>query len=257
MTKKYMLDCTVSANEPLSDAYFMVRLTYDQALPPMLPGQFAEVRVDGSSSTYLRRPISICDVDQEKNELSLLVQKIGDGTHQLATLKKNDILNLIVPLGKPYTMPVATSNASVLLVGGGVGIAPLLFLGRALKGLGVAPKFLLGFRSKKEMLSVEEYQQYGEVYITTEDGSVGEKGFVTQHSILSTEIDQIYTCGPTPMMKAVAKYATENKVECEVSLENTMACGIGACLCCVTDTKKGHQCVCTEGPVFNIKELKW
>lgn len=257
MTKKHMLDCTVSANEPLNEAYFMLRLTYNQALPSMLPGQFAEVRVDGSPSTYLRRPISICDVDREKNELSLLIQKIGDGTHQLAELKVNDILNLIIPLGKSYTLPNSDSKASVLLIGGGVGIAPLLFLGRTLKALGIEPQFLLGFRSKKEMLSVENYQQYGKVYITTEDGSIGEKGFVTQHSILNSKIDQIYTCGPTPMMKAVAKYAIENEVECEVSLENTMACGIGACLCCVTDTKKGHQCVCTEGPVFNIKELKW
>ncbi|MDD4419004.1 MAG: dihydroorotate dehydrogenase electron transfer subunit, partial [Bacteroides graminisolvens] len=103
-----------------------------------------------------------------------------------------------------------------------------------------------------------EFTQYGNVFTTTEDGSMGEKGYVTQHSLLSTQtFNKIYTCGPKPMMMAVAKYAKTNNIECEVSLENTMACGFGVCLCCVENTTEGHICVCKEGPVFNIKKLLW
>ena len=115
------------------------------------------------------------------------------------------------------------------------------------------------FRSSaKDLLELEMFEKFGRVLTTTEDGSVGEKGFVTQHSVWEKEsFDQIFTCGPTPMMKAIAKLATEKQIDCEVSLENKMACGVGACLCCVEDTKDGHRCVCSDGPVFNSKNLKW
>ena len=103
----------------------------------------------------------------------------------------------------------------------------------------------------------EEFEKHAKVYYTTEDGSYGEKGYPTQHSILQERFDHIFCCGPSPMMKAVAKYAYSNNIDCEVSLENMMACGIGACLCCVNDTQEGHKCVCTDGPVFNINDLKW
>ncbi len=110
----------------------------------------------------------------------------------------------------------------------------------------------------KDLLELDLFKQLGEVFVTTEDGSVGEKGFVTQHSIFQRKIDHIACCGPSPMMKAVAKIAQEKEIDCEVSLENLMACGIGACLCCVEDTiDEGNVCVCQDGPVFNIKRLKW
>ena len=122
-----------------------------------------------------------------------------------------------------------------------------------------SPCFLLGARSAKDLLQLSEFEKYGKVYVTTEDGSRGERGYVTSHTILSEEsFDMIYTCGPKPMMVAVAKYAKEHGIECEVSLENHMACGLGACLCCVEDIKdEGNVCVCKEGPVFNIKKLLW
>ena len=150
------------------------------------------------------------------------------------------------------------ASDKLLLVGGGVGTAPMLYLGEQLAKKGHKPTFLLGARSDKDLLQLEEFAKYGEVYTTTEDGSHGEKGYVTQHSILNkVRFEQIYTCGPKPMMVAVAKYAKSNQIECEVSLENTMACGIGACLCCVENTTEGHLCVCKEGPVFNINKLLW
>ena len=132
--------------------------------------------------------------------------------------------------------------------------------------MGAAPTFLLGARTASDLLMLDEFAKYGKVYVTTEDGSAGEKGFVTQHTILQTPFDRIATCGPKPMMMAVARLAKMKDIDTEVSLENMMACGVGACLCCVEKTKDdsaadGNEtrnvCVCKEGPVFNIKRLLW
>lgn len=255
--KKFILDLTVNSVEALSDKHVLIKLTDDQPLPEMLPGQFVEVRVDNSPSTFLRRPISINNVDYDCNELWLLVAAVGDGTRQLQKLQKGDRLNCMLPLGNSFTM-LTDSAQKVLLVGGGVGVAPLLYFGKRIKAMGGEPTFLLGARSAKDVLERELFEQVGRVFITTEDGSEGEKGFVTNHSVLAQEhFDRISTCGPKPMMMAVARYAFKNDIECEVSLENKMACGVGACLCCVEKTVEGNKCVCKEGPVMNIKKLTW
>ena len=255
--KKYILDLTVNSVEALSDKHVLIKLTDDKPLPEMLPGQFVEVRVDNTPSTFLRRPISINNVDYNHNELWLLVAAVGDGTRQLQKLQKGDRLNCVLPLGNSFTMPT-DSTQKVLLVGGGVGVAPLLYFGKRIKAMGGEPTFLLGARSTKDVLERELFEQVGRVLITTEDGSEGEKGFVTNHSVLAQEhFDRISTCGPKPMMMAVARYAFKNDIECEVSLENKMACGVGACLCCVEKTVEGNKCVCKEGPVMNIKKLTW
>ena len=256
--KKYILDLTVRAVEQLSPKHVLIRLTDEEPLPEMLPGQFVEVRVDGSPATFLRRPISINFVDREHNELWLMVAMVGDGTRRLGLLQEGDVLNCVLPLGNGFTLP-SEQNAmrKVLLVGGGVGVAPLLYLGAALKDSGLEPTFLLGGRTGKDLLELELFERYGHVCLTTEDGSRGEQGFVTNHSVLGEHFDRIYTCGPTPMMKAVASYARKTGTDCEVSLENMMACGLGACLCCVEKTKRGNLCVCKDGPVFDIDELLW
>ena len=255
--KKYCLDLTVKSVEHINEKYVLLKLTDENPLPEMIPGQFVEIQVDGSKTTFLRRPISINDVDREDNTLHLLIACIGDGTRQLGTLAVGAKVNIVLPLGNGFTMP-SSPEKKHLLVGGGVGVAPLLYLGRMIKEMGGEPTFLLGARSKKDLLMLDEYRKIGRVFITTEDGSEGEKGFVTNHSVLSNEIfDMISTCGPKPMMMAVARYASNAGIECEVSLENKMACGVGACLCCVEDTIDGHVCVCKEGPVINIKKLKW
>ena len=255
--KKYCLDLTVKSVEHINEKYVLLKLTDENPLPEMIPGQFVEIQVDGSKTTFLRRPISINDVDREDNTLHLLIACIGDGTRQLGTLAVGAKVNIVLPLGNGFTMP-SSPEKKHLLVGGGVGVAPLLYLGRKIKEMGGEPTFLLGARSKKDLLMLDEYRKIGRVFITTEDGSEGEKGFVTNHSVLSSEIfDMISTCGPKPMMMAVARYASNAGIECEVSLENKMACGVGACLCCVEDTIDGHVCVCKEGPVINIKKLKW
>lgn len=254
--KKYILDLRVRAVEQLSQKHVLIRLTDESPLPDMLPGQFVEVRVDGSPSTYLRRPISINYVDKLQNELWLMVAMVGEGTHRLGQLKAGDTVNCVLPLGNSFTMPTSQAE-KVLLVGGGVGVAPMLYMGSALKASGCEPTFLLGGRTGKDLLELDIFNRYGRVCLTTEDGSVGEKGFVTNHSVLQEHFDRIATCGPTPMMKAVARYARQKGVECEVSLENMMACGLGACLCCVEKTTDGNLCVCKDGPVFNVKRLLW
>lgn len=270
--KKSILDLRVVSVERVHERYVLLRLTHDEPLPEMLPGQFVEVRVDDSPSTFLRRPISINFVDCQKNELWLLVAVVGDGTRHLSQLRQGDTLNCVLPLGNGFSLseggslksevgsePSAlTPQPSPLLVGGGVGVAPLLYLGSQLKTQGIEPTFLLGARTGKDLLMLDEFRRYGRVFVTTEDGSEGEKGFVTQHSILKSEqFTMIQTCGPTPMMKAVARFAKEAGVACEVSLENLMACGLGACLCCVEKTVDGNLCVCKDGPVFNINRLLW
>ena len=259
---KHLLDLRVLRVEHLHPDYVLLVLTLPgKPLPDMQPGQFVEVRVDGSPSTFLRRPISINRATPD--ELWLLIHSIGDGTRRLATLQPGDTLNCLLPLGRGFTLPERQAAAPgearhYLLIGGGVGTAPLLYLGERLKALGQHVTFILGGRTGDDVLQAEQFKEIGSVCITTNDGSLGEKGFVTQHSILQEgRFDQICTCGPKPMMQAVARWAHERNVPCEVSLENMMACGLGACLCCVEDTRHGHLCVCKDGPVFNTDELKW
>ena len=254
--KKYILDLRVKSVEKVGGRDSLLKLTHEQPLPEMVPGQFVEVRVDNSPSTFLRRPISINFVDRDANELWLLVAAIGEGTRHITTLKPGDTLNCVLPLGNGFTMPKSSSDR-VLLVGGGVGVAPRLYMGAEMKRNGIEPTFLLGARSAADLLEIDLFRRYGRVCITTEDASEGEKGFVTNHSVLGEKFDMIATCGPKPMMVAVARYAYKAGVECEASLENMMACGLGACLCCVEKTTEGNLCVCKEGPVLNIKKLLW
>lgn len=255
--KKFCLDLTVSQVDRLSEKYVLIRLTDSRPLPDILPGQFVEVRIDDSPTTFLRRPISIHFLDRKANELWLLVAIIGDGTRRLARLKAGDQLNCVLPLGNGFTLPKSPAMR-FLLVGGGVGVAPLLYLGSRFQAMGGAPTFLLGARSASDVLEKADFAAVGRVFVTTEDGSFGERGFVTDHSILRRErFDFIATCGPKPMMQAVAHYARQSETPCEVSLENMMACGIGACLCCVEKSVEGNVCVCKEGPVFNINRLLW
>lgn len=281
--KKYITDFRVVANEALSSRLYLLRLTPadGSTVTECRPGQFAELRVDGEPSVFLRRPISIHRIDRQSNELWLLIQKAGRGTNRMAELRACDRLNIVYPLGNGFSDVEAPAGAGrkarVLLTGGGVGVAPLLETGHYFRSQGVEVVYLLGARSCTDLVSVAQYREVGEVYVTTEDGSVVpglegcdaqgvpycQKGFATQHTVLQEgAFDGIRVCGPGPMMKAVARVVSGWKQNagprfCEVSLENKMACGLGVCLCCVEDTKEGHKCVCSEGPVFDVKELKW
>ena len=257
MMKKYQKRLTVKECSHPASGYALLKLTDAEPLPEMRAGQFVQAKVEGSSATFLRRPVSINFVDREANELWLLVREVGSGTRRLSTLNAGDTLDVLFPLGNGFGS-CRHEGEKVLLVGGGVGIAPLLYLGRELTAAGAEVCFLLGGRTAADLLELDLFARYGTVYTTTEDGSLGEKGFVTRHSILGkTAFERICCCGPKPMMMAVGRFARKADVACEVSLENMMACGLGACLCCVENTMRGHVCVCTEGPVFDIRQLTW
>ena len=234
----------------------LLKLKSATPLPDIRGGQFVNVRVDGCDKAYLRRPISIHDVDYQNNTIDLLIQEKHEGTKKLCALLVGAKVNIVLPLGNGFTMPEKDDN--VLLVGGGIGIAPLLYFGKNVARRIRTVSFLLGGRTKDDLMLLDRFRSVGDVFITTNDGSMGENGFVTEHSLWNTmKINKIYACGPMPMMKAVAKVAREKGIWCEVSLENQMACGIGACLCCVENTKEGNLCVCKEGSVFNIERLLW
>ncbi|MDE6085465.1 MAG: dihydroorotate dehydrogenase electron transfer subunit [Muribaculaceae bacterium] len=257
MTKS-ITDFTVIGNEQLSDRYHVILLSPLQAcdMTSIRPGQFVQVQTTDTSGTFLRRPISIHDVDVEKNILSLLVCNVGSGTNSICKSQCGDTLNVIWPLGNGFSIP-DHNETTVLLMGGGVGVAPLLYLGKQLKGRNITPHFLLAARTAEALLRMDAFAQHGIVDTATDDGSHGHKGLITQHPIFSQHWDKIYCCGPMPMMKAIARECHNRNIDCEVSLENTMACGIGACLCCVEKTTTGNRCVCTDGPVFNINDLTW
>jgi dihydroorotate dehydrogenase electron transfer subunit len=253
---RHIDDLLIIDNKTLTEDLYILELKGNEHTDKFRPGQFVQVRVDGNPETFLRRPISVYDVHPERHTFRLLIQKAGSGTTKLAALKPGDFLNLVYPLGNSFTEPSA--GEKVLLAGGGVGIAPLLLMGKHLLASGYKPEFLLGFRSANRIPGLDDFEAVGKVYVTTEDGSVGEKGFITNHSVLFKQhFDVIYCCGPDPMMKAVAAHSRQNGIRCEVSLENLMACGFGICLCCIAETVRGNLCTCTEGPVFNINDLKW
>lgn len=251
------MELQVSSNTMIADDAFLLELSSPEALPAIIPGQFAEFRTAGPKSTFLRRPISIHDIDRHNNLIKFMIRIVGNGTESLSELRPGDTADVIFPLGNGFTYSTA-KPCHPLLIGGGVGVAPLMLLGRAMKEDGIAPTFLFGGRSVNNLLRINDFSEIGEVFCTTEDGTFGEKGFVTDHTMLKDRtFDAIYACGPTPMMKAVARMAHQNSVSCQASLEHKMACGIGACLCCVEETKEGNLCVCKEGPVFDINRLLW
>lgn len=253
---KQIQDFRVKEYKWLNTNSYIIELGTDQEIPDIKPGNFAELEVPNSSDVFLRRPLSIFDYHSEKKTLTFFVKVVGKGTKKLGELNKGELVNIIYPLGTSFT---TQGVQNTLIIGGGSGIAPLILLARELKKNNVRITFLIGGRSREDVLLTDLFGMFGDVYATTEDGTFGEKGLVTHHSIFKDEFDfdKLYTCGPNPMMKAVAHIAKEKSIHCEASLENMMACGFGACLCCVTETIKGNLCVCTDGPVFNTNDLKW
>lgn len=254
--KKQVIEFSVDQNQHFSPVYSLLKLSPISGAPlgDICPGQFVQVETP-ANATFLRRPISVCFVDKASNQLWLLVRNAGSGSKAIIDSAVGSTLNIIYPLGNGFT--TADLPRRPILIGGGVGVAPLLYLAKRLADEGVRPAILLGARRAADVLLRQEFEEYGDVFVSTEDGSVGEKGLVTQHSILQQSFDRMYCCGPMPMMKAIAAIARKNAIDCEVSLENVMGCGIGACLCCVEKTVKGNVCVCSDGPVFNLNELLW
>ncbi|MBQ0113193.1 MAG: dihydroorotate dehydrogenase electron transfer subunit [Bacteroidales bacterium] len=242
----------VEDNKVLNPHCFLLKLKSPVSLEDVKQGQFVNVEVKGVQDRILRRPISIHDVDVEEGYLYLVVQKIGKATKELSGVKKGETLSIVFPLGNGFEL----KGEKPLLIGGGVGTAPLYLLAKQFHRKGIKSNMIIGARTNEQLFLTNRYNAVCNLSISTEDGSVGEKGLVTQNSLMNSDFDVIYTCGPTPMMKAVAMMAQQMGKTCYVSLENRMACGIGACLCCVNENKEGHNvCVCTDGPVFDSKEI--
>lgn len=255
--KKQGLDFVIKANDVLGQGVHLLKLSpRDGAtLPTCRAGQFVQVLVPGGL-TLLRRPISVCNFLPSEQELWLLVARVGRGTNAICDVAVGGSLNLILPLGNTFNLE---GSERPVLLGGGVGIAPMLCLARAFAERGIRSTVFLGGRSAELVVLKEHFAPIAELFITTDDGSLGYKGRITEHPELRQgSYDRAYCCGPHVMMHAVARLADECSIPCEVSLENTMACGIGACLCCVQNTHdEGNLCVCTEGPVFDSQQIKW
>ncbi len=217
-------------------------------------GQFVNIRVTKQTAPLLRRPISYAGFDKEKGTFEIIYRVVGAGTTIMDTLRVGDEIDCLGPLGRGFTL-----SENMLLVGGGVGIAPMLCIVRHMKE-GQKAKVLLGFRSKAESFWADLFKPYGvEVEVTTNDGSMGTKGYPTMlmpNELTQNEITGIATCGPTPMMKAVAEVAKEYQTPCQVSLEDHMGCGVGFCVACSCESASGkRQKVCVNGPVFPAEEV--
>ena len=225
------------------------------------PGQFVNIKCAKGLDAYLRRPISICDVNESENTVTIIFQVRGKGTKLLAMKKTGERLDIIAPLG--WGSFSLKANRRVLIIGGGIGVFPLYELSKRLKPMCEERVVVLGFRNEEAVVMKPEFEAVSErLVITTDDGSLGIKGYTTDilvEEIVKDKVDMIYACGPMPMLAKIAKIAKENDIECEVSLEERMGCGIGACLVCACKTKHGdeweHSHVCYNGPVFNAGEV--
>lgn len=231
-----------------SDMWF-IRLFAPTIARQAIPGQFVEVSIPGGAF-ILRRPLGVAEVLQD-SEIVLVYRAVGAGTKALTTAKIGDKVSLVGPLGKGFSRFLSNP----LLVGGGVGLSPLLFYAQQEKPVSV----LMGGRTHEELFWKELYKAYSdEIFITTDDGSLGVKGFVTTllpDLLASGKYDFVIVCGPNVMMRSVADIAKDYNIPCEVSLERRMACGLGACLSCSVDTINGRKKVCKDGPVFRAEEV--
>ncbi|MBQ7033406.1 MAG: dihydroorotate dehydrogenase electron transfer subunit [Clostridia bacterium] len=231
-------------NTPLTKDVYRMRLSGDTSAITA-PGQFVNIKLDG---LYLRRPISVCDA--EENVLTILYKVVGKGTAQMAEMKEGT-LDVLTGLGNGYDTSV--SGDAPLLLGGGVGVPPMFMLCKKLITEGRKVRVVLGFNTKDEIFYEEEFRALGaEVEVTTVDGSYGTKGFVTD--ALGKEYSYFYTCGPEPMLKAVFG---ATKTEGQLSFEERMGCGFGACMGCSCKTIYGNKRICKEGPVLRKEEILW
>jgi dihydroorotate dehydrogenase electron transfer subunit len=260
-----MLEQTVQivSNERDTDSYFRLVLRAPQIAPLIQPGQFAHVRVLPLKDALLRRPFSIFQVAGDT--FSILYKTVGKGTDMLARMRAGEELSAIAPLGHGFTVP-KVGGETPLLVAGGYGMAAMFLLAQRSPQKGIV---FVGGRKRVDILCEKEFAALGwDIRVTTEDGSLGEKGLVIQpllaeikNSKLKTQNFKVFACGPTPMLKAVAKIAEEASVPAELSMDEHMCCGVGVCLTCVIPVKTGdgweYQRTCTEGPVFDSRQVLW
>lgn len=256
MSNKFEERAVVVSQEQIATGIFSLVLKTKDIAAHAKAGQFVSV-YSNDASKLLPRPISLCEINREEGTLRLVYRVTGEGTgtEEFSRLKEGEKIKILGPLGNGFT----TDGKKAFLIGGGIGIPPMLQLA---KEVNCEKQMVLGFRD--ELFLMDEFKEQGEVFVATEDGSAGSKGNVLdaiRENALSADV--IYACGPTPMLRALKNYAEENNMECFISMEERMACGIGACLACVCKSKEKdahsnvhNKRVCKEGPVFNAKEVE-
>jgi len=252
----------VLENKKIAPEHYRLTLISPKIAKEAVPGQFIMIKCSDGYDPLLRRPISLHDIDRSKNTIDILFRVIGKGTRMLSEIEPGEDLDIIGPLGNGFK--IDTSKDIAVLIGGGVGIAPLLALAKDMKSKEKGIYALIGANNISQVLCEEEFKSLGcETLVTTDDGTFGKKGLITDilidllDSTVADKHVEIYACGPRPMVKALEDLTIEYKVPCQVSLEEWMACGIGTCNGCTVMTKNGYKKVCSDGPVFDIKELIW
>ena len=246
--------CTVAENRPINDfAWSMTLKTGPELAGQITCGQFVHIKC--GDALLLRRPISICDW---QGDLVRLVYEVrGEGTEWLSRRRSGDVLDVLGPLGHGFDV----SGQKLLLVGGGIGVPPLLSCAKHAADQGAEVHAAFGFRGlDHQMLTAEFGVPCGDVFVISDDGTTGRKGFVTElvDEVLDGSFDSVLACGPKPMLKGVAALAQARGVPCQVSMEERMGCGVGACLVCACKTADGHmKHVCKDGPVFLSTEVDW
>ena len=247
--------CRVVANEKICPRFFRLSLDARPILKLIRPGQFIHIKVSDGLVPFFRRPFSVY---RAKKYIEILYEPIGPGTRALSFKKKGDELDTLGPLGNTFSLP-PSGTKQVVMIGGGIGIAPFLIFSDLLAKKKYELIVLYGGRSGGHVYKMEDFKKNGcKVFISTDDGSIGVKGRVTK-LFSNINIDPkktvLYTCGPHAMMHAVQEFAVKNHLRCEASCEEIMACALGACLGCSIPTTEGYKTTCYDGPVFDIKKV--
>ncbi len=276
------LKLEVKSNTLIADKIYSTDLycaPSEYPIESFLPGQFLHIKCGNGIDPILRRPISICDVDKEKRIINMIYRVEGKGTAELAKAREGDLLDVLGPLGQGFPTDTVSNGQTALMVGGGIGVPPLYYLAKELKKKGAKIKAVIGFNSAKDVFLEKEFAELGDVYVSTMDGSQGHNGLVTDlftgnpKESSEEEIknwDSLFTCGPTPMLKAIQKkvplFIGDKKADAYMSLEERMGCGVGACLACVCKPtenvgkeisawEKSYSKICCDGPVFELQEV--
>lgn len=239
---------SITQNEKIAQSVYKMRLSGDTSAIKKA-GQFVNIKLDGF---FLRRPISVCDYTAE--ELLIIYKVVGKGTEKMSAMEKGEQLDILTGLGNGYDLTVKTEKP--VLIGGGVGVPPLYKLSKELKNQGKRVSVILGFNSENEIFFEDEFKEIADrVLICTADGSYGIKGFVTD-AVKDIDFDYFFTCGPEPMFKALESTIDKN-ISGQLSFEQRMGCGFGACMGCSCKTLTGNKRICREGPVLFREEIIW
>ena len=258
MAEKFRENAVILSQEEIAHQIFSMWIESDRIANAAVPGQFISV-YSNDSGRMLPRPISICETDKEKHAMRIVYRIAGKGTEEFSSYQKGDKIDILGPLGNGFPLDRCQKGRKIFLIGGGIGIPPMVQLAKEAEG---EVQVIAGYRSERFL--TEELGQNGTLYVATEDGSAGTKGTVLdciRENGLTADV--ICACGPTPMLRAVKEYAKEQGIECWISMEERMACGIGACLACVCRSKEvddhsrvHNKRICKEGPVFNAEDIE-